>query len=138
MRVLSVLEIRNCGGMYYLCISIVLSFMLWLIQVRNTRQCVPHAINALNCVIPPFVRLFSPLLLRTILKSMRDTTSVVIRTEAAQALGELMKYQPRIRADPMALDSSLSDGLRRTSAGGLRRVQLSWHRMHFRNVSMTA
>jgi len=52
--------------------------------------------------IPTFVKPFFPQLQRTFIKSASDPASVVVRTKAAQALGELMKHQPRV--DPVVTE----------------------------------
>ena len=49
--------------------------------------------------IPAFVKPFFPQLQRTFMKSAGDPASVTVRTKAAQALGILMKHQPRV--DPV-------------------------------------
>lgn len=52
--------------------------------------------------IPAFVKPFFPQLQRTFVKSASDPASVVVRTKAAQALGVLMKNQPRV--DPVVTE----------------------------------
>jgi hypothetical protein len=52
--------------------------------------------------IPALVKPFFPQLQRTFVKSTSDPASVVVRTKAAQALGELMKHQPRV--DPVVTE----------------------------------
>lgn len=49
--------------------------------------------------IPTFVKPFFPQLQRTFVKSASDPSSLAVRTKAAQALGVLMKNQPRV--DPV-------------------------------------
>ncbi|KAG5638049.1 hypothetical protein H0H81_002083 [Sphagnurus paluster] len=49
--------------------------------------------------IPTFVKPFFPQLQRTFVKSASDPASVVVRNKASQALGVLMKHQPRV--DPV-------------------------------------
>ncbi|KAF8161530.1 armadillo-type protein [Crassisporium funariophilum] len=49
--------------------------------------------------IPTFVKPFFPQLQRTFVKSTSDPSSSTVRTKAAQALGVLMKNQPRV--DPV-------------------------------------
>lgn len=49
--------------------------------------------------IPAFVKPFFPQLQRTFVKSIGDPASMAVRTKAAQALGALMKNQPRV--DPV-------------------------------------
>ncbi|KZT41926.1 ARM repeat-containing protein [Sistotremastrum suecicum HHB10207 ss-3] len=46
-------------------------------------------------LIPAFVKPFFPQLQRTFVKSAADPASSTVRTKAAQALGALMKHQPR-------------------------------------------
>ncbi|KAF7309756.1 TOG domain-containing protein [Mycena indigotica] len=52
--------------------------------------------------IPVFVKPFFPQLQRTFVKSASDPASVVVRTKAAQALGALMRNQPRV--DPVVTE----------------------------------
>ncbi|KAJ8518630.1 hypothetical protein ONZ45_g4322 [Pleurotus djamor] len=52
--------------------------------------------------IPTFVKPFFPQLQRTFVKSASDPASAVVRTKAAQALGVLMKHQPRV--DPVVTE----------------------------------
>jgi hypothetical protein len=52
--------------------------------------------------IPAFVKPFFPQLQRTFIKGASDPASVVVRARAAQALGELMKHQPRV--DPVVTE----------------------------------
>jgi hypothetical protein len=49
--------------------------------------------------IPAFVKPFFPQLQRTFVKSASDPASLVVRTKTAQALGVLMRSQPRV--DPV-------------------------------------
>jgi hypothetical protein len=49
--------------------------------------------------IPIFVKPFFPQLQRTFVKSIGDPASLAVRTKAAQALGVLMRNQPRV--DPV-------------------------------------
>ncbi|RDB20660.1 eIF-2-alpha kinase activator gcn1 [Hypsizygus marmoreus] len=49
--------------------------------------------------IPAFVKPFFPQLQRTFVKSASDPASVAVRNKAGQALGVLMKHQPRV--DPV-------------------------------------
>lgn len=49
--------------------------------------------------IPTFVKPFFPQLQRTFVKSASDPASVAVRNKAGQALGVLMKHQPRV--DPV-------------------------------------
>jgi hypothetical protein len=52
--------------------------------------------------IPSFVKPFFPQLQRTFVKSASDPASAVVRTKAAQALGVLMRHQPRV--DPVIVE----------------------------------
>lgn len=52
--------------------------------------------------IPAFVKPFFPQLQRTFVKSATDSSSLAVRTKAAQALGILMKNQPRV--DPVVTE----------------------------------
>ena len=52
--------------------------------------------------IPAFVKPFFPQLQRTFVKSTSDAASAVVRTKAGQALGVLMKNQPRV--DPVVAE----------------------------------
>jgi len=52
--------------------------------------------------IPIFVKPFFPQLQRTFVKSVGDPASLAVRTKAAQALGVLMKNQPRV--DPVVTE----------------------------------
>jgi hypothetical protein len=52
--------------------------------------------------IPAFVKPFFPQLQRTFVKSAGDAASIVARTKAAQALGVLMRNQPRV--DPVVTE----------------------------------
>lgn len=58
-----------------------------------------HALATMLARIPAFVKPFFPQLQRTFVKSASDPSSLAVRTRAAQALGELMKNQPRV--DPV-------------------------------------
>ncbi|KAJ7720581.1 armadillo-type protein [Mycena maculata] len=52
--------------------------------------------------IPAFVKPFFPQLQRTFVKSASDPASIVVRNKAAQALGVLMRNQPRV--DPVVTE----------------------------------
>ena len=52
--------------------------------------------------IPDFVKPFFPQLQRTFVKSASDPASAVVRGKAAQALGVLMRHQPRV--DPVVTE----------------------------------
>ncbi|KAH9976102.1 ARM repeat-containing protein [Lactifluus volemus] len=81
-----------------------------LIRVATQAGTFPPAVKtALLCAmetmllrIPAFVKPFFPQLQRTFIKSASDPASVVVRARAAQALGELMKHQPRV--DPVVTE----------------------------------
>jgi hypothetical protein len=81
-----------------------------LIRVATQAGTFPPAVKtALLCAmetmllrIPALVKPFFPQLQRTFVKSTSDPASVVVRTKAAQALGELMKHQ--LRVDPVVTE----------------------------------
>jgi hypothetical protein len=81
-----------------------------LIRVATQAGTFPPAVKtALLCAmetmllrIPAFVKPFFPQLQRTFVKSASDPASVAVRARAAQALGELMKHQPRV--DPVVTE----------------------------------
>ena len=52
--------------------------------------------------IPSFVKPFFPQLQRTFVKSASDPSSLIVRNKAAQALGVLMRSQPRV--DPVVTE----------------------------------
>ncbi|KAJ7077832.1 armadillo-type protein [Mycena belliarum] len=52
--------------------------------------------------IPVFVKPFFPQLQRTFVKSASDAASIIVRNKAAQALGVLMRSQPRV--DPVVTE----------------------------------
>jgi hypothetical protein len=58
-----------------------------------------HALTVMLQRIPVFVKPFFPQLQRTFVKSASDPSSLAVRNKAAQALGVLMKNQPRV--DPV-------------------------------------
>lgn len=60
------------------------------------------ALTTMLELIPAFVKPFFPQLQRTFVKSASDPASVVVRAKAAQALGVLMKSQPRV--DPVVTE----------------------------------
>ncbi|KAL5483042.1 GCN1 [Sanghuangporus weigelae] len=57
------------------------------------------ALKTMLSRIPSFVKPFFPQLQRTFVKATSDTSSLAVRNKAADALGELMKSQPRV--DPV-------------------------------------
>jgi hypothetical protein len=81
-----------------------------LIRVATQAGTFPPAVKtALLCAmetmllrIPALVKPFFPQLQRTFVKSTSDPASVVVRTKAAQSLGELMKHQ--LRVDPVVTE----------------------------------
>ncbi|KAI9508386.1 ARM repeat-containing protein [Russula earlei] len=81
-----------------------------LIRVATQAGTFPPAVKtALLCAmetmllrIPALVKPFFPQLQRTFIKSTSDPASVVVRTKAAQALGQLMRHQPRV--DPVVTE----------------------------------
>ncbi|CAA7260345.1 unnamed protein product [Cyclocybe aegerita] len=58
-----------------------------------------HALTSMLEHIPAFVKPFFPQLQRTFVKSTSDPSSSAVRAKAAEALGVLMKNQPRV--DPV-------------------------------------
>ena len=56
-------------------------------------------LNSLLQKIPTYLKPFLPQLQRTFAKSLADTTSELLRTRAAKALGTLITLTPRI--DPL-------------------------------------
>lgn len=85
----------------------VVSFTGPLIRVATQATTHPPAVKiailtALSTMlerIPVFVKPFFPQLQRTFVKGVGDPASLAVRSKAAQALGVLMKNQPRI--DPV-------------------------------------
>lgn len=81
-----------------------------LIRVATQATTYPPAVktailSALSTMlerIPTFVKPFFPQLQRTFVKSASDPSSLAVRTKAAQALGILMKNQPRV--DPVVTE----------------------------------
>ncbi|KAJ7672704.1 armadillo-type protein [Mycena rosella] len=63
--------------------------------------------------IPAFVKPFFPQLQRTFVKSASDPASIVVRNKAAEALGVLMRSQPRV--DPVVTE--LVTGIRSNDDG---------------------
>jgi hypothetical protein len=88
----------------------VVSFTGPLIRVATQATTHPPAVKtailtALSTMlerIPVFVKPFFPQLQRTFVKSVGDPASLVVRTKAAQALGVLMRSQPRV--DPVVAE----------------------------------
>jgi hypothetical protein len=78
-----------------------------LIRVATQATAYPPAVktailSALTSMlerIPAFVKPFFPQLQRTFIKSVSDPVSLVVRTKAGEALGVLMRSQPRV--DPV-------------------------------------
>ncbi|KAF8131842.1 armadillo-type protein [Boletus edulis] len=60
------------------------------------------ALTAMLARIPNHVKPFFPQLQRTFVKSVSDPSSIVVRTRAADALGVLMRSQPRV--DPVVTE----------------------------------
>ncbi|KAI9717380.1 MAG: hypothetical protein M1812_004732 [Candelaria pacifica] len=70
-------------------------------------------LNNLLCKIPTFLKPFLPQLQRTFARSLADTSSEVLRTRAAKALGTLITLTPRI--DPLVAE--LVTGSKSTDPG---------------------
>lgn len=68
----------------------------------GVKTAILSALSTMLDRIPTFVKPFFPQLQRTFVKSASDTSSLVVRTKAAQALGVLMKHQPRV--DPVVTE----------------------------------
>ncbi|PSR76114.1 hypothetical protein PHLCEN_2v8664 [Hermanssonia centrifuga] len=65
----------------------------------GVKNAILHALATMLEIIPTFVKPFFPQLQRTFVKSASDSSSLAVRTNAAQGLGVLMKNQPRV--DPV-------------------------------------
>lgn len=76
-------------------------------------------LNNLLEKIPTFLKPFLPQLQRTFAKSLADTSSEVLRTRAAKALGTLITLTPRI--DPLIAELVTGS---RTSDSGVRNAML--------------
>ncbi|EDO01257.1 hypothetical protein SS1G_03731 [Sclerotinia sclerotiorum 1980 UF-70] len=76
-------------------------------------------LNGLLEKIPTFLKPFLPQLQRTFAKSLADTSSEVLRTRAAKALGTLITLTPRI--DPLIAELVTGS---RTSDSGVRNAML--------------
>jgi hypothetical protein len=76
-------------------------------------------LNNLLEKIPTFLKPFLPQLQRTFAKSLADTSSEVLRTRAARALGTLITLTPRI--DPLIAELVTGS---RTSDAGVRNAML--------------
>lgn len=85
----------------------------------EVRAAILLALNNLLGKIPTFLKPFLPQLQRTFAKSLADTSSELLRTRAAKALGTLITLTPRI--DPLI--SELVTGAR-TSDAGVRNAML--------------
>ncbi|MCJ1389820.1 translational activator of GCN4 [Xylographa bjoerkii] len=79
----------------------------------DVKSAILLTLNNLLEKIPTFLRPFMPQLQRTFAKSLADTTSEVLRTRAAKALGTLLTLKPRI--DPLIAE--LVTGTKTTDAG---------------------
>ncbi|KAJ7281606.1 armadillo-type protein [Mycena rebaudengoi] len=66
------------------------------------RTAILSALTSMLERIPTFVKPFFPQLQRTFVKSTSDPSSIVVRNKAAQALGVLMRSQPRV--DPVVTE----------------------------------
>lgn len=90
--------------------SFVVPFTGPLIRVATQATTYPPAVksailSALTTMlekIPAFVKPFFPQLQRTFVKGASDPASLAVRTKGAQALGALMKSQPRV--DPLIIE----------------------------------
>jgi hypothetical protein len=85
----------------------------------DVRAAILLTLNNLLEKIPTFLKPFLPQLQRTFAKSLADTSSEVLRTRAAKALGTLITLTPRI--DPLVAE--LVTGCR-TSDAGVRNAML--------------
>ncbi|KAI5991791.1 armadillo-type protein [Pisolithus marmoratus] len=74
----------------------------------GVKTAILSALGSLLEGIPNHVKPFFPQLQRTFVKSVSDHASIVVRTKAAQALGILMRNQPRV--DPVITE--LTNGVR--------------------------
>ncbi|KAG6884723.1 hypothetical protein C0993_008704 [Termitomyces sp. T159_Od127] len=108
-----------------------------LIRVATQATTYPPAVKTailsalatmLRC-IPTFVKPFFPQLQRTFVKSASDPASVAVRNKAAEALGGLMRHQPRV--DPVITeliagvkgnDEAVASSLVRALASVVRRA----------------
>ncbi|KAI0077211.1 ARM repeat-containing protein [Panus rudis PR-1116 ss-1] len=68
----------------------------------GVKTAILSALSTMLQRIPTFVKPFFPQLQRTFVKSASDPSSLAVRTKAAQALGILMKNQPRV--DPVVTE----------------------------------
>ncbi|KFX93614.1 hypothetical protein O988_06718 [Pseudogymnoascus sp. VKM F-3808] len=85
----------------------------------DVRAAILLTLNNLLEKIPAFLKPFLPQLQRTFAKSLADTSSEVLRTRAAKALGTLITLTPRI--DPLVAE--LVTGCK-TSDSGVRNAML--------------
>ncbi|KAF8434348.1 armadillo-type protein [Boletus edulis BED1] len=68
----------------------------------GVKTAILSALTAMLARIPNHVKPFFPQLQRTFVKSVSDPSSIVVRTRAADALGVLMRSQPRV--DPVVTE----------------------------------
>ena len=68
-------------------------------RATEVKSAILLTLNSLLDKMPTALKPFLPQLQRTFAKSLADTSSEVLRTRAAKALGTLIKYTPRI--DPL-------------------------------------
>lgn len=89
--------------------------LIRVVSERSTevKSAILFTLNNLLEKMPTALKPFLPQLQRTFAKSLADTTSEVLRTRAAKALGTLIKYTPRI--DPLIAE--LVTGSKTTDAG---------------------
>lgn len=89
--------------------------LIRVVSERSTdvKSAILLTLNNLLEKMPTALKPFLPQLQRTFAKSLADTSSDVLRTRAAKALGTLIKYTPRI--DPLIAE--LVTGSKTTDAG---------------------
>lgn len=95
--------------------------LIRVVSERSTevRAAILLTLNNLLEKMPTALRPFLPQLQRTFAKSLADTTSEVLRTRAAKALGTLIKFTPRV--DPLITELVTGS---KTSDAGVRTAML--------------
>ncbi|TVY21703.1 eIF-2-alpha kinase activator GCN1 [Lachnellula arida] len=95
--------------------------LIRVVSERSTevKAAILLTLNNLLEKIPTFLKPFLPQLQRTFAKSLADTSSEVLRTRAAKALGTLITLTPRI--DPLIAELVTGS---RTSDAGVRNAML--------------
>jgi hypothetical protein len=95
--------------------------LIRVVSERSTevKAAILLTLNNLLEKIPMFLKPFLPQLQRTFAKSLADTSSEVLRTRAAKALGTLITLTPRI--DPLVAELVTGS---RTSDAGVRNAML--------------